>query len=97
MIGGLERAIDSGDLHSNVLGVAETGVALRRYRLDHGSYPDNLPALVPDYLPRLPVDTVTGRPPADARAGPGFTLKAEPVRTDAVQPVHPALEWAVSR
>ena len=73
---GLERAIDSGDMHNSVLGVTEIGVALRRYRLDRGSYPDELSALVPAYLARLPIDPVTGRPPAYARSGAGFTLKA---------------------
>lgn len=95
MIPGLERAIDTGDLFNNVLGVAEAGVALRRYRLDRGRYPDDLTALVPAYLTRLPVDVVTGRPPSYARAGTGFTLKAEAIRRDARVP--PALEWLISR
>jgi hypothetical protein len=90
MVAGLEGAIDAGDLFNNVLGVAEAGVALRRYRLDHGSYPKNLAALVPAYLIRLPIDTVTGRPPSYARSGAGFTLKADAIRRDAAVP--PALE-----
>ena len=66
-----------GIKHNSVLGVTEIGVALRRYRLDRGSYPDELSALVPAYLARLPIDPVTGRPPVYARSGAGFTLKAE--------------------
>jgi hypothetical protein len=92
---GLRRAIDSGELHNSVLGVTGIGVALRRYRLDRGSYPDQLSALVPEYLTRLPIDPVTGRPPAYARSGAGFTLKAETVRKDSS--ANAALEWVVGK
>jgi hypothetical protein len=34
----------------------ETQLALRAYRLDHGSYPQTLSSLVPKYLPSLPLD-----------------------------------------
>ena len=90
---GLQRAIDSGDQYNSVLGVAELGVALRRYRLDRGSYPAELSALVPAYLPRLPIDPVTGRPPVYERRGAGFTLKAQPIRKDSTP--NAALEWTV--
>jgi hypothetical protein len=92
---GLERAVDSGDKHNSVLGVTEIGVALRRYRLDRGSYPDELSALVPAYLTRLPIDPVTGRPPVYARSGAGFTLKAQAVSKDS-SPNAP-LEWVVAK
>jgi hypothetical protein len=35
--------------------VRTTAHATRRYRADHGHYPDTLSALVPRYLPRIPV------------------------------------------
>jgi len=35
--------------------VRTTAQATRRYRADHGRYPDTLNALVPRYLPRVPV------------------------------------------
>jgi hypothetical protein len=92
---GLERAVESGDTHNGVLGVAEIGVALRRYRLDRGDYPEDLAALMPVYLARLPIDPVTGRPPVYERRGAGFTLKAEPVRKDSTP--NAALEWVVAR
>lgn len=95
IVSGLERAVESGDTHNSVLGVAELGVALRRYRLDRGSYPAELSALVPGYLPRVPLDPVTGRPPAYVRSGTGFTLKAETVPTDST--ANAALEWVVAR
>lgn len=37
-------------------------IALQRFRLAHGSYPDNLTELVPGYLPSLPMDTMDGQP-----------------------------------
>jgi hypothetical protein len=95
MLPGLWRAIDSGDQYNSVLGVTEIGVALRRYRLDRGSYPDELSAVVPEYLTRVPIDPVTGRPPAYARSGAGFTLKAEPIRKDSS--ANAALEWVVAK
>jgi len=92
---GLERTVESGDTHNSALGVTEIAVALRRYRLDRGGYPEDLSALVPVYLARLPIDPVTGRPPVYERRGAGFTLKAQPVRRDAT--LVAALEWAVAR
>jgi hypothetical protein len=92
---GLQRAIDTGDKHNSALGVTEIGVALRRYRWDRGSYPDELSALVPAYLTRLPIDPVTGRPPAYARRGAGFTLKAEPIPN--YFSANAPLEWVVAR
>jgi hypothetical protein len=92
---GLDRAVESGDRHNSVMGVTAIAVALRRYRLDRASYPDELSALVPAYLPRLPIDPVTGRPPAYARSGAGFTLKAQAVSKDPSS--NAPLEWVVER
>ncbi|GAB4186147.1 MAG: hypothetical protein Kow00105_00570 [Phycisphaeraceae bacterium] len=39
-----------------------TGVALELYRRQHGAWPDSLDALVPRYLPAVPVDRLTGKP-----------------------------------
>ena len=38
------------------------GIALELYRRQHGAYPNTLDALAPAYLPKLPVDTITGMP-----------------------------------
>ena len=93
--GGLERAIETGDLFVSALGATELGVALRRYRLDHGSYPEQLSALAPAYLPEVPIDPFTGRPPTYARRGAGFTLKAEGGREFKL--AKSALEWTVEK
>ena len=92
---GLTRAVDTGDKYDSVLGVTEVGVALRRYRWDRGSYPDELSALVPAYLARLPVDPATGRPPAYARTGAGFRLKAESIPN--YFSANAPLEWVVTK
>jgi hypothetical protein len=92
---GLERAIETGDLFMSALGATELGVALRRYRLDHGAYPDDLSAVVPAYLPDVPIDPFTGQPPVYLRQGDGFTLRAEGGRAD--RATSPALNWAVVR
>jgi hypothetical protein len=37
-------------------------VAAMRYRNDHGKWPETLDALVPEYLPSVPLDPFTGKP-----------------------------------
>jgi len=39
-----------------------TAIALERYRLRHGRPPNDLAALVPDFLPAVPIDLMSGRP-----------------------------------
>jgi hypothetical protein len=93
---GLERAIATGDDFLSELGAAEVAVALRRYRLDRGAYPDELAALVPAYLAELPVNPFTAKPPVYARQSTGFTLTAprSEIHTRAVPPTP---EWTVNR
>ena len=92
---GLLRSIESGDQFDGVLGATQIAVALRRHRLDHGVYPAGLPALVPAYLPEVPIDPFTGKPPLYVRDGSGFTLKAE--NASGVVLRKSALTWAVSK
>ena len=73
----------------------EIGVALRRYRLDRGSYPDDLSALAPSYPATVPIDPFTGKPPVYARQGAGFTLHAESGKSSA--PIRSALDWTVEK
>jgi hypothetical protein len=42
--------------------LARTAVALERYRLAHGEYPETLEALAPKYLPAPPHDVIGGQP-----------------------------------
>lgn len=39
-----------------------TAIALKRYQLRHGSWPPDLSALVPEFLPEIPRDPVDGKP-----------------------------------
>jgi len=39
-----------------------TAIALERYRLRHGRLPPDLDALVPDFLPAVPLDPMSGKP-----------------------------------
>lgn len=40
--------------------LARLAVAMWRYRLEHGAFPDGLDALAPQYLPTIPIDPFTG-------------------------------------
>lgn len=70
-------AIRSADAASGSFARAAIAVALRRFRLDHGAYPNSLNELAPAYLKAVPIDPFTGRQPDYVRAGAGFALPAE--------------------
>ncbi len=72
----LENAIRRGDMNAARLVLAGAALALRRYRLDHGEYPESLNALVPVYLDSVPKDPFTGEPPEYRREGSGFVLRS---------------------
>jgi len=42
--------------------MARTALALERYRLAHGNFPDSLTALVPQFLAQIPHDVIGGQP-----------------------------------
>lgn len=42
--------------------VVVTAIALKRYQLKHRNYPENLDALVPEFLTSVPLDPVDGNP-----------------------------------
>jgi hypothetical protein len=42
--------------------LARTAIALERFRLAHGAYPDTLTALSPQFLAELPHDVINGQP-----------------------------------
>jgi hypothetical protein len=49
-------------------------VALERYCLERGGYPDTLEQLVPDFLPAVPLDVFVQQPLAYARLGTSYLL-----------------------
>jgi len=49
-------------------------ITLRRYQLRHGSFPEQLAELTPDFLPAVPLDPMDGRPFRYRRNGDGSFL-----------------------
>jgi len=86
---------DTGDDFASSLGVTEIAVALRRFKLDRGDYPDDLSALMPGYLDQLPIDPYTGRTPVYARQGSGFLLRGTASSPDRTQWL--GLAWDVAK
>ena len=56
------------------LRLAQTGVALERFRQETGSYPDSLSALVPKFLPAVPADPFAAKPLQYQKNGEGYEL-----------------------
>ena len=55
--------------------LARTAIALERYRLAHGEFPDSLDALAPQFLEKIPHDVIGGQPLKYRReAGGQFVL-----------------------
>ena len=62
-------------------------LAVREWQLRHDKrYPDKLDALVPEELPRLPLDPYTGRPF-------GYTTFARAIANRPARPNWPRIEW----
>jgi hypothetical protein len=63
-----------GAILQDSISLARVAVALERYRLRHGTYPEALAALVPEFLPAVPLDVATLQPLMYARKGESFSL-----------------------
>jgi hypothetical protein len=88
----------SGYEYQSQLNAAEVAVALRRFRLDRGKYPDALADLAPQYLAQVPIDPFTGHPPDYARKGAGFELRAHRARPITTGTTDERLfEWKIPR
>jgi hypothetical protein len=96
VLGGFGRGVGSGDEHRAILTLASTAVALRRCRLERGSYPESLKDLAPAFLARVPIDPFTGREPEYARAGSGFTVSVA-APADAPDTTKGMLRWVIPR
>ena len=46
----------------NSVDLARTAMALERYRLAHGEFPESLDALVPQFIAEVPHDVIGGKP-----------------------------------
>jgi hypothetical protein len=58
------------------LGCAVAGLAAERYRLKHGRWPETLEALVPEFLDKVPNDTLAGRSVVLKRLEDGILIYA---------------------
>lgn len=67
--------IEVGDAWAVILGNAATAVALRRFRIDYGEYPNRLDELVPGYLKAVAIDPYTGGQSEYVRSGKGFEIR----------------------
>lgn len=54
--------------------LARVGIALERYRLAHGNYPDSLDALAPQFMEKVPNDVIGGEPLHYRRTDNSFIL-----------------------
>ncbi|HXT71012.1 MAG TPA: hypothetical protein VN700_14720 [Vicinamibacterales bacterium] len=93
---GLMRSIETGDDFARTQAAAEIAVALRRHKIDWGTYPDDLPVLVPTYLSQLPIDPSTGKPPIYKPDAEGFTLTTSPSINYAATK-RPTAVWKITR
>jgi hypothetical protein len=84
--------IEGGDVSTAYTRRAAIAVALRRFRLDHGTYPNALDELAPKYIKAVPLDPFTGRQPEYVRSGAGFELRLQVPAT-----FSEAAVWKVSR
>lgn len=69
--------INGIDSSTAIVGRAAIAVALRRFRIDHGAYPNALDELAPTYLKTVPLDPFTTRQPEYERTGAGFELRLD--------------------
>lgn len=56
------KAIERFAQAQNSVDLATVAAALERYRLAHGSYPEILDSLVPQFIEKLPADVIDGAP-----------------------------------
>jgi hypothetical protein len=54
--------------------LARTAIALERYRLAHGAFPESLDALAPQYIEKVPHDVIGGQPLKYRREAKGAFL-----------------------
>jgi hypothetical protein len=67
--------VDEAETHAETRGdLEQIGFALAAYRADHGSYPDRLDALVPNYISRVPNERYSEKPLVFKRQGTGFLV-----------------------
>ena len=74
MLPQLEGILITKARYEAVLQVTRVGLALKRYKLAHGVYPDTLAPLTPSFLDRIPKDPCSGKSLLYRKDGDGFLL-----------------------
>jgi hypothetical protein len=62
MLQGLGKVATKFAYGQTAVNLARTAVALERYRLAHGEYPETLDPLAPRFIPSVPLDVIGGQP-----------------------------------
>jgi hypothetical protein len=71
----VEKSAEKFVQAQSAVGLARTAIALERFRLAHGNFPDSLDALAPQFIEKVPRDVIGGGPLKYRReAGGSFTL-----------------------
>jgi hypothetical protein len=74
-LGSLSRSTVKSDRAETQRSIVLSAIALKRYSLRHGNYPESLDALVPEFLSAVPTDYMDGKPVKYRRNEDGsFTL-----------------------
>ena len=69
------------------LRLAQTAIALERFRQENGSYPDSLAALVPKFLPQLPMDPANGAEIHYQKSGEGYEVSSTAINAPRPQSI----------
>ena len=67
----LARAVEKFAYAQSSVDLARVAIALERYRLAHGEYPESLDALTPQLIKKIPHDVINGQPLHYRRADDG--------------------------
>jgi hypothetical protein len=62
MLGGLDRTVSKAMAAEACKRVVVTAIALKRFRLKHGNFPDKFSELTPEFVAVVPLDPVDGQP-----------------------------------
>ncbi len=73
-VGNVSVYRDTAQMHQTQMEGIILLLALRLYHIDHGSYPDRLNELLPEYLDSIPTDPFTGNPFHYENVGDDFRL-----------------------
>ena len=58
----LTRTSEKAARAQTLVDLVRVAIALERYRLAHGKYPETLEALMPKFIAKLPHDVINGQP-----------------------------------